>query len=125
MNFSSDTVKRIIKVLACFLAIFAYNHIIPFKARDFVLGGAILFVGIYRLIVPFKKINGIRDDNLSAYSKAWGALALPIGISLICIAIHANTGIITNTHIWVLLLFTSVFSGTAMLVMHMLFKKRH
>lgn len=116
------------KYIIYFAALFVFFRIIPYEMQDYVLlisGSVCLVMGFYHLIIPFKTINGIRHEDLPAYSKAVGFLMLPIGICMILISINTILNIFDNIFANVLPVIVIIFSCIALQVLFLIYKKRN
>jgi len=114
-----------IRIIIFLTAIYAYNHIIPIHLRDIVLGGTILLIGIYYIIIPFKEIKGINRKFLPKYSKKLGIIALLIAGSCTLLGVDANTGLLGESSIaYFLLLFIALSSYISMFVVYFIYKKK-
>jgi glucan phosphoethanolaminetransferase (alkaline phosphatase superfamily) len=115
------------RALCVFGFVIVYYPNIRSDVRYFILGGSILAVGIFSIIMPLHALNtvkGIRPEDLYSYSKTQGALMLPMGLILIFLGIKTNIGIVLSHLVYILILIISILLVITMVVVYIKYKKR-
>jgi len=119
--------KRKLAVLSFFAFVLTPNHIMTnIQIYGSLIFGAVCFVsGIYYMFIPMKKAKGIRHEDLPAFSKASGALRLPVGAGVLFLGINEKFDMFYSTFALVFPLAVSFFFIVALNVLSVIYRRRN